>query len=130
MYNSDGEFLFASSSHAVTVSRNGPVSGIAGYLAGCAPWIDKSIQTALNPRLRPKYVARVELRVYVSDEDDLGREAIVPEIRFKIPSWRAEWKGGATRAIAEPIIVPLLGDPEIEEAFVAIKDRESAHWSP
>jgi hypothetical protein len=40
------------------------------------------IRSALNPRLRPKYVARVELRVYISDEDDPGQEALVPDVRI------------------------------------------------
>jgi hypothetical protein len=35
------------------------------------------IQAALNPRLRPRYVARVELRVYISDEDEEIEEAFL-----------------------------------------------------
>jgi hypothetical protein len=37
------------------------------------------IQKALNPALRPRYVARVELRVYISDDDEIEETRI--EIR-------------------------------------------------
>jgi hypothetical protein len=37
------------------------------------------IRHALNPALRPRYVARVELRVYVSDDDDPGREVLIQD---------------------------------------------------
>lgn len=34
----------------------------------------------LNRRLRPQYHVRVEERVYISDENDPGRKAIVPDL--------------------------------------------------
>jgi hypothetical protein len=85
------------------------------------------IQAILNPAVRPHYVARVELRVYISDDDDPGREAIVPDVRVEKP----KRKGGNKKkeepalAIAEPLIVPLLIDDEIEESRLEIKHVET-----
>jgi hypothetical protein len=86
------------------------------------------IQATLNPVLRPHHVARVELRVYVSDEDDPGREAILLDVRVEKGRKRKGAKSAkraAAVAIAEPLIIPLLIDNEIEEARVEIRHRES-----
>jgi len=86
------------------------------------------IQAALNPQLRPHYVARVELRVYVSDDDDPGRAAIIPDVRVQRRPKRKRAKGAkrpAAVAVAEPLSVSLLIDDEIEEARVEIRDRAS-----
>jgi len=86
------------------------------------------IRAALNPGLRPQYVARVELRVYVSDQDDPGREVLVPDVRIeKRPKARGARKARrpAAVAVAEPIIIPFLVDPEIKEARLEIRERRS-----
>jgi hypothetical protein len=85
------------------------------------------IRSALNPRLRPKYVARVELRVYISDDDDPGREALVPDVRIEKPKRKGgkRSKEGPALAVTEPLIVPLLLDDEIEEAHLEIKHLET-----
>jgi hypothetical protein len=85
------------------------------------------IRAALNPLLRPEYVVRIELRVYISDEDDPGREAIIPDVRIEKPKRKGAKKAKAAPAlaIAEPLIVPFLIDDEIEEARVEIKHRET-----
>src|SRR5687768_16766852 len=96
-----------------------PFPGMDPYLESAAIWPDvhhgliACIQAELNPRLRPHYVARVELRVYISDDDDPGREVLVPDVRVEKSSNR---KGGRQEeastglAIAEPVIVPTLLD--------------------
>ena len=64
-----------------------PFPGMDPYLEAPNLWPDvhlnliSQIQAELNPRLRPNYVARVELRVYVSDDDDDGRKVMVPDVR-------------------------------------------------
>jgi hypothetical protein len=104
------------------------------YLEAPAIWPDMhhnlitEIQSALNPRLRPRYVARVELRVYISDDDDPGREALVPDVRVeKTPRRKGTKKPKAepALAIAEPLIVPTLLDEEIKEAYLKITHLES-----
>jgi hypothetical protein len=86
------------------------------------------IRSALNPALRPRYVARVELRVYISDEDDPGREVLVPDVRVETARRRKgpkKPKGRGAVAVTEPLTVPLLLDDEIEEARVEIRHRET-----
>jgi hypothetical protein len=90
-------------------------------------WISE-IRAALNPRLLPGYVARVELRVYISDEDDPGRAALVPDLRVETgPGRKGARKRKAEPALAapEPVIVPTLMDEEVEEAFLKIIHVES-----
>src|SRR5437667_7466880 len=81
-----------------------PFPGMDPYLESPTIWPDvhhgliSGIQAALNPHLRPRYVARVELRVYISDDDDPGREAL---------------------------IVPTLLDEEIKEAYLKVTHLET-----
>lgn len=106
-----------------------PFPGMDPYLE--APWIWPDVhhglisqsQTVLNAQLRPRYVARVELRVYISDDDDPGRQLFVPDLRVERSPKRkgiSKSKGESTLAITEPLIVPTLVDEEIEEAFLKI----------
>lgn len=111
-----------------------PFPGMDPYLESPAIWPDvhhgliSEIQAALNPCLRPRYVARVELRIYISDDDDPGRAALVPDVRVEHGPKR---KGArrprlqAAPAVTEPLIVPTLVDEEIEEAFLKIVHVES-----
>jgi hypothetical protein len=104
------------------------------YLESPAIWPDvhhgliSEIQATLNPHLRPRYVARVELRVYISDDDDPGRAALVPDLRVETGPKRKgakKPKAAPALAITEPLIVPTLMDEEIEEAFLKIIHVES-----
>jgi hypothetical protein len=86
------------------------------------------IRTALNPSLVPRYVARVELRVYISDDDDPGRQALVPDLRVEKSTGRKgakQPKKELAVAGTEPLIVPTLMDEEIEEAVLKIIHVES-----
>lgn len=111
-----------------------PFPGMDPYLESPVIWPDvhhgliSEIQARLNPSLQPHYVARVELRVYISDDDDPGREALVPDIRVE----RSPRRKGARQpktvlvpAATEPLIVPTLMDEEIEEAFLKVLRVES-----
>jgi Protein of unknown function (DUF4058) len=111
-----------------------PFPGMDPYLETPDLWPDvhhrliSEIQGTLNPLLRPHYVARVELRVYISDEDDPGREVIIPDLRVEQGPKRKgakQPKRPAAVAVAEPILIPLLLDDEIEEARLEIRHRES-----
>ncbi len=112
-----------------------PFPGMDPYLESPVIWPDvhhgwiSEIQATLNPALRPRYVARVELRVYISDDDDdPGRQALVPDVRVE----RSPGRKGAKKpkkepalAATEPLIIPTLMDEEIEEAFLKIIHVES-----
>lgn len=111
-----------------------PFPGMDPYLE--APWIWPDVhhglisesQAALNPHLRPRYVARVELRVYISDDDDPGRQALVPDLRVERNPRRTNAnrpKKEAELAVTQPLLVPTLMDEEIEEAFLKIIHVES-----
>jgi hypothetical protein len=104
------------------------------YLEAPSLWPDvhheliSEIRAALDPALRPSYVARVELRVYISDDEDPGREVLVPDLRVEAgPKRRGtrKTKGEPESAVTEPLIVPTLLDEEIEEAFLKIVHVES-----
>ena len=111
-----------------------PFPGMDPYVE--APWIWPDvhhgligeIRAALAPHFRPRYMARVELRVYISDDDDPGRQALVPNLRVERSPRRKgvkKAKGEPTLAASEPLIVPTLMDEEIEEAFLKIIHVES-----
>jgi len=112
-----------------------PFPGMDPYLESPVIWPDvhheliSEIRAALTPALRPRYVARVELRVYISDDDDPGRLALVPDLRVETNPKRKgakKPKPGQTLAVAEPLIVPTLMNEEIEEAFLKIIRVETA----
>jgi hypothetical protein len=113
-----------------------PFPGMDPYLETPKLWPDvhhgliNKIQGTLNPLLRPRYVARVELRVYISDEDDPGRETPrIPDVRIEKSTKRKGVKTAEKRsdavAIAEPLTIPFLIEEEIEEAYLEIRHRES-----
>ena len=64
-----------------------PFPGMDPYLEEPGLWPDvqhgliSQMQAVLNRQLRPKYHVRVEERVYISDENDPGREVIIPDPR-------------------------------------------------
>jgi hypothetical protein len=110
-----------------------PFPGMDPYLETPDLWPDvhheliSQIRSALNPALRPHYVARVELRVYVSDDDDPGREVLVPDLRVEETKSKPRGKARTAPSVAtsEPEIIPMLIDDEIEEARLEIRHRET-----
>jgi hypothetical protein len=107
-----------------------PFPGMDPYLESPSLWPDvhhefiSEIRAALNPKLRPKYVARVELRVYVSDEQDPGREVRVPDLRIERVQKR-NGRGKSSRVgsalMTEPRIISFPVEEEIQEAFLEIR---------
>src|SRR5262245_40900974 len=85
------------------------------------------IRAALNPKLRPKYLARVELRVYVEDEDDPARQLRIPDVRVETAKKRPNGHTVDTKSIREvpePIVLEMPIE-EFEEAYLTIKHRET-----
>src|SRR5262245_13670059 len=97
-----------------------PFPGMDPYLEAPHLWPDvhheliSQIRGALNAALRPRYVARVELRVYISADDDPGREVLIPDVRGEKPRRNGvgKQKDKSGLVIAEPLIVTLV-DEEI-----------------
>lgn len=112
-----------------------PFPGMDPYLESPDIWPDvhheliSQIRSALNPSLRPNYVARVELRVYLTHEDDPGLEVLVPDLRIETTEHAVAKKGkhanGAAIALAEPELIPFLFEDEIKEAYLEIRHRKS-----
>ena len=113
-----------------------PFPGMDPYLEEPGLWPDvhhgliSEIQARLNQRIRPKYHVRVEERVYISDENDPGREVIIPDLRVadaerdELRGWNAEELATGYVAVAEPVVLTTLIDDEIHEAFLQVIDRE------
>lgn len=92
------------------------------------------IRERLNTNLRPAYHSMVEERVYISDETDPGRKAIIPDVTVVQPALATRGaatngtRGGITGAleadlaVAEPVVATTMVDEEIREARVVIYD--------
>ncbi len=112
-----------------------PFPGMDPYLETPRLWPDvhhtliSEIQTALNHALVPRYVARLGICAYVSDEDDPARDAWrIPDVHIDRIAKRKRpktTKRAKTLAIAEPLNIPFLVEDEIEEAFLEIRHLES-----
>ncbi len=78
-----------------------PFPGMDPYLETPDLWPDvhheliSQIRQVLNPALRPRYVARVELRLYVSDDDDPGRDVLILDVRIEKARGKKATKGPA-----------------------------------
>ena len=112
-----------------------PFPGMDPYLERPSLWPDvhheliSQVRAALNPTLRPKYVARVETRVYVSDDLDPGRELMVPDVHIEILRPSASLPGRSLTqgaAVAESLVFSMLMEEEIVESFIAIREAGTA----
>ena len=85
-----------------------PFPGMDPYLESPTIWPDvhheliSEIRAALNPSLRPRYVARVELRLYISDDDD-PYVSVTEDFGKTWKSLRANLPWGSTRCLREDI---------------------------
>ena len=110
-----------------------PFPGMDPYLEDPATWpnlhtnLITEIQAVLNQQIRPKYYARVEERVYVSDQDDAGRRVIVPDVRVlgRPGSHDTLRENIATDSVvvAEPVIATTLIEEDIHEVRIEIIDH-------
>ncbi len=108
-----------------------PFPGMDPHLEDPGLWPDvhaqliSEVQGELNRQITPRYVARVERRVFILEESDPCRDLTLPAVRF-IPA------GGYAATIAGPQlsrdVVPSFEvtteiDQEIVESFVRVYDR-------
>jgi hypothetical protein len=63
----------------------------------------------------------VEERVYISDEQDPGRRAIVPDVAIQVASDGARY-GMSDTAVAEPVVATTMIEEEMREARIVIVD--------
>jgi hypothetical protein len=110
-----------------------PFPGMDPYLEEPGLWPDvhhRLISVAgdmLTEQLRPRYYARIEERVYVSDELDPARHVIAPDLRIVSGSGRRKGTGAITIGeaidVAEPVEVTTLFEDEIHEPRIEVIDR-------
>ena len=106
-----------------------PFPGMDPYLENPAGWPDvhhsliSSIRDQLVGRIAPRYYVRIEERVYLVDDGDPARTVIVPDLRIGLnPAEPALWSSAGGVAVAEPVEVITMLDPEIREARLMIVD--------
>ncbi len=108
-----------------------PFPGMDPYLEDPGLWPDvhhgliSEMQAALNRRLRPQYHVRVEERVYISDENDPGRKAIIPDLKVIETGFTVRPNTSfleTSIAVAEPLILTTLIEDEIHEARLEVID--------
>lgn len=113
-----------------------PFPGMDPYLEDPGLWPDvhheilSEARSFLTGLLRPKYLVRIEERVYITNESDPGRVVLVPDIRIAArPGWEArpfdprEGEGGGVD-VAEPVVADTMMEDEIHEARIEIMDRD------
>ncbi len=110
-----------------------PFPGMDPYLEDPGLWPDvhheiiSETRALLGPTLRPKYYVRIEERVYISDETDVGRTVMVPDVRIgSRPGHEGSAfvpGGGAGVEVAESIEAITLMEEEIRESYIEIIDR-------
>lgn len=127
-------------SRALETVMPSPFPGMDPYIENPSRFPDfhhemiSGIRAHLNRAIRPKYVALIEERVYVSTEDDPGRRFIIPDVEIQL-SQREDVSVAPFPAnpaepgidVAEPIVATAstLIDSEIHEAFVNVVDVET-----
>jgi hypothetical protein len=115
-----------------------PFPGMDPYLEDPALWSDvhnnliTECQGRLSSQLRPKYVVKIEERVYISDESDeeSGTQIRVPDIEV---ASRTGWESApfspgdeaSELEIPEPVIATTWFEEEVHEPYLTIVDRSS-----
>ena len=111
-----------------------PFPGMDPYLEDPGLWPDVHHELIsvsrdfLNRQLRPKYHVRIEERVYISDENDPGRQVIIPDLRVAETGSRSRLRptyltSTSGLAVAEPVELTTLIEDEIREARLEVTDR-------
>ena len=114
-----------------------PFPGMNPYLEDPGLWPDvhheliSEIRAALNVQLRPNYFARVEERVYLSDENDPTRAVVIPDVRVTHreqdvhpPRRSSRDSSAAILDGVQPLEVTTLVDEEIHESLLQVIDRK------
>ncbi len=109
-----------------------PFPGMDPYLADLGLWPDvhhefiSTSRALLNPQLGPRYVVRIEERVYVADEDDPNFLFRIPDLRVAGKPSRPSQRDSTSEVPAAtlPITMTTLFEEEVREGRLEIIDRE------
>jgi hypothetical protein len=85
-------------------------------------------RAALIPLVRPRYIVRVEERVYLDEQAEEEIEFIEPDVFVAEEGAPTSDRGGAATGVAvapEPVIVSLPMPAQRKQRFLALRDRES-----
>ncbi len=108
-----------------------PFPGMDPYLESPTLWPDvhheflSVAREQLNRSLRPQYHVRLEERVYISDENDPGRKAIIPDLKIVETRSSEDYRDAISErslAVVEPLILTTLIEDEIHEARLEVID--------
>jgi hypothetical protein len=115
-----------------------PFPGMDPYIETAGRWGDfhtrmmTVMSDLLNPQLRPKYLCRIEERVYISEETDPGRKWIVPDLHLVAATSSGARKGVVATSntppesdVAQAVEVTEHLQEEVRERFLQIIDRAS-----
>ena len=112
-----------------------PFPGMDPYLEDPPRWpgvhllLIAAFSEMLNQQLRPRYVAEIEERIYVTPDDDPGEEQTrVPDIwieRRHGGKTKLGTRPGGTVAAAEPLVVTTLSEDETRERRVEIRATDT-----
>jgi Protein of unknown function (DUF4058) len=108
-----------------------PFPGMDPYLEDPAHWpgVHTFLITAyaelLNKQLRPRYVADIEERLYLTPDDDPAEEQLrVPDLQIERRTGvkvKPAKRNGAATATAEPLVVTTISDDETHEPRIEIR---------
>jgi hypothetical protein len=84
------------------------------------------VRAALIPLLRPRYIVRIEERVYVEHESDGTSRYIIPDVTIvEGASAHEPVSGGGVTVITQPVPIPVLMPEEVRELYLEVRLRET-----
>ena len=109
-----------------------PFPGMDPFIEGLV-WPDfhhemiGALRHALTPRVRPRYVVRVEERVYVEHDLETLSNVIRPDLTvLERDEYRQDVSAGTATAVAvEPVVLTVPVPQSETETFLTVRDRET-----
>src|SRR5438874_2207256 len=109
-----------------------PFPGMDPYLEEPTEWRDvhheliSCIRAQLADRLQPRYVVRIEERVYIEPEDDPARPQVrIPDLYVIRKRSARRASAGSTSVVSAPVETTTIGDSELNEARLLVKDPKT-----
>lgn len=107
-----------------------PFPGMDPWLENPALWPDfhltciAEMKRDLNQRIAPRYVARADKRIYVSDDEDPGHpQMLIPDLHLsRDSSSKARISDQGQASATEPVIVTMVKELTVEEPYLELID--------